>query len=384
MLTTAYCLLSIGLTLAYIGIMLRYLIDWSKTPVYVLPLKKEYHTRVSILVPARNEAANIAGCIDSILAQDYPVDLFELIVIDDHSSDATAAIVQQIHHPNVRLLSLADFIQTDEAIHAYKKKAIEVGIEQAKGTLIVTTDADCMVSPQWLSYLVSYYEQTKTRFIAAPVNFHREQNLLERFQSLDFIGMMGITGAGIKGRYMYMCNGANLAYEKAAFYDLGGFQGIDQLASGDDMLLMEKFAEHDPDSIGFIKNSAARTYSLAQPDWSSFVQQRIRWASKSGNYQKWQVILMLAIVFLFCLNILLSLGLSLLGNASLIGIFIGQLLSKILVDWLFLDQMSRFFDRRDLMRVFLPAQALHIFYIALIGFLANIKSAYQWKGRTTH
>ena len=132
MLTTAYCLLSIGLTLAYLGIMLRYLIDWSKIPIYVLPLKKEYHTRVSILVPARNEAANIAGCIDSILAQDYPVDLFELIVIDDHSSDATAAIVQQIHHPNVRLLSLADFIQTDEAIHAYKKKPLKLGLEKPR------------------------------------------------------------------------------------------------------------------------------------------------------------------------------------------------------------------------------------------------------------
>ena len=125
---------------------------------------------------------------------------------------------------------------------------------------------------------------------------------------------MGVTGAGIYGRFMNMCNGANLAYEKRAFYAVEGFNGIDKIASGDDMLLLQKMAKHFPNQVGFLKNKNATVLTNAKPDLKSFYQQRIRWASKSGNYQELQILFILALVFFFffCIvfNLFLLCGLS--------------------------------------------------------------------------
>ena len=130
-----------------------------------------------------------------------------------------------------------------------------------------------------------------------------ERNLLERFQSLDFCGMMGITGAGIHKKYLLMGNGANLAYEKAVFEEVGGFEGIDHLASGDDILLMQKIAKVYPEQLVFVKNLEAVINTTAQPTWRAFIQQRVRWASKSAQYPQrglpynWQQCICFVVIF---------------------------------------------------------------------------------------
>lgn len=348
-------------------------------PEWTLPEGFTPHTRVSVLIPARNEEENILPCVHSILEQIYPAELLEIIVIDDHSDDNTAAVVENLRHPQVRVLKLSDF-PIDPKRQSFKKMAIETGIAQAKGELIVTTDADCSAGPIWLSLLVSLYETKRPKFIAAPVNFYREKNLLQRFQSLDFLGMMAVTGAGIYRRFMHMCNGANLAYEKSAFYEVNGFQGIDHLASGDDMLLMQKIAQRYPDRIAYLKNRQATVFTEAKPDWRSFLQQRIRWATKSSQYREWQVIAILSVVFFFCCNIVLTLLLSPFFPYCF-GLFCAQFLLKGAADYVFLGTMCRYFDKKDLMSSFLPSLFLHIAYIVGVGFLGNVVKQYEWKGR---
>lgn len=349
--------------------------------MWKLPQDFQPRTSISVLVPARNEAANIAACIKTVLQQNYPPELFELIVIDDHSTDATAATVQGFPtvHQKLRLLHLSDFIN-NEPLKAYKKKALEVGIAQARGELIVTTDADCLAQPDWLRLLASLYENRQARCIAAPVNFYRETNLLERFQSLDFAGTMLLTGAGIRSRFMRFANGANLAYPKAVFEEVNGFAGIDHLASGDDMLLVQKIAARYPTDVHFLKNAAATVFTAARPDWRSFLQQRIRWATKSSAYREWQITLMLAGVFFFCCNIILCALLSPFWRAAAVALGF-QLAVKIFFDYQLLGSACRFFHRKGLMRHFLPAQVLHILYIVVLGFAANLIKQYEWKGR---
>ncbi len=337
---------------------------------------------MSILVPARNEAENIQKCLTSILLQSYPSNLFEIIVIDDHSEDETAQIVANIDNQQVKLLQVADFIKP-EKLRSFKKKAIEIGVLKAKGQLIVTTDADCVAGKDWLKTIVSFYEITRSKFIAAPVNFHLEKNKFEQFQSLDFLGMMGVTGAGIHGKFMNMCNGANLAYEKTAFKEVNGFDGIDHLASGDDMLLMQKIAKRYPDKIDFLKNNDAVILTNAQPTLISFLNQRIRWASKSTSYKEWKVTFILIMVFLFCFNIVLTFFLIPFFGLTMAFVFIFQLLIKTTMDYFFLGSMAKFFNRKDLMRSFIPAQFLHIVYIVVIGFLSIFIKKYYWKGRRT-
>ena len=361
---------------------------WSAIPQWETPIKFSPKVKVSILIPARNESANIQQCIQSILNQKFPSSLFEIIVIDDHSTDDTAELVQAFGKPNVRILFLKDYVKDRDKLLSFKKKAIEVAIAESSGSLIITTDADCIVPLDWLNLIVSFYEKSAEqnngkgyKFIAAPVNFHDEKSLFEKCQSLDFIGMMGVTGAGIHRQFMNMCNGANLAYEKEAFYEVDGFEGIDNIASGDDMLLMQKMAKRYPDQIAFLKNQRATVLTNAIGTLKPFAQQRIRWASKSGSYQEFQILLILVFVFLFCVSLLLNFFLLPFFFAKLKWVLLFQILIKTIIDYFFLNQMSRFFGRQDLMNFFLQAQVFHIIYIAVIGFLGNVKKQYRWKGR---
>lgn len=362
--------------------MLRYYLNWKSLPIWKTPIDFVPQTKVTILIPARNEAENIQVCIQSILDQKFPLHLFEIIVIDDHSEDETAELIQQFKAPNIRVLFLKDFIKNRKELQSFKKKAIETGIEHSTGNLIITTDGDCIVPENWLNHLVSFYEKGKYKFIAAPVNFHKEDSLFEKFQSLDFIGMMGVTGAGIYGRFMNMCNGANLAYEKEAFYTIDGFNGIDKIASGDDMLLLQKMAKQFPNQIGFLKNKNATVLTKAKPDLKSFSQQRVRWASKTGNYQEFQITFILALVFFFCVSIVFNFFLLPFFFQKIGWIFLTQILIKSTVDFFYLNHLSTFFQRNDLMKIFFPSQIFHIIYIFVIGFLANLVKEYSWKGRT--
>jgi cellulose synthase/poly-beta-1,6-N-acetylglucosamine synthase-like glycosyltransferase len=379
---TIYCLASSVLSLFYIYIIWRYVFEWGKVKLFKIPVDYSPSVFVSVLIPARNEAENIGQCLDSILQQTYPSELFEVIVIDDHSEDETPQIVKNINDHRTKLLKLADFTRLGKQL-SFKKKAIEIGISNAKGQLIVTTDADCFAPKSWLKTIAAFYETKQLKFIAAPVNFHQEKNLFERFQSLDFLGMMGVTGAGIRGKLMNMCNGANLAYEKKVFEEVDGFEGIDHLASGDDMLLMQKIAQQFPNKIGFLKNTDAVILTKAQPTLSSFMNQRIRWASKTSAYKEWKVTMILILVFLFCVNIVLSFFLIPFFGFTMALVFTFQLLIKIVMDYFFLNKMSNFFNQKDLMNSFLPAQFLHIVYIVSIGFLSVFVKKYYWKGRKT-
>ena len=362
-------------------IMLRYIEGWNATPVWEIPDNFLPKTKVSILISARNEAENIQACLHAVLNQNYPAHLFEVILIDDHSTDETHQLAESIGHENLKILRLEDFVKKEKSLKSYKKKAIEIGIKNSLGNLIVATDADCIVPENWLKLIVSFFEKKELKFIAAPVNFYQEKTLFEKFQSLDFLGMMGVTSAGIHRRFMRMCNGANLAYEKKAFFEVGGFEGINHLASGDDMLLMQKMTKRFPAQVGFLKNKNATVFTKTKSTVNEFTQQRIRWASKSSSYPEPQIIITLGFVFLFCINILLSFVALPWFFENLIWVFLIQILVKAIIDYFFLKKMCTFFQRKDLMKIFIPAQIIHIIYIVAIGILSNLKKEYNWKGR---
>ena len=376
-----YLFIAAVLSLGYVLIMLKYIEGWQALPTWEIPPSFQATTKVSILIPARNEEESIAACVQSAVGQNYPSDLFEVIVINDHSTDRTSEILSTFHNEQLRILELKDYIDDRSQIKSFKKKALEIAIAQTTGDLIVTTDADCEMGPDWLIHLVAFYEVEKVRFIAAPVNFHKEKNLFEKFQSLDFLGMIGVTGAVIHRRFMNMCNGANLAYDKKTFYAVNGFEGIDQLASGDDMLLMQKIAKQYPEQIGFIKNKAATVYTHAQATIHDFLQQRIRWATKSYSYPEWKVTVILAMVYLFCNSIVLSLLLVPFFGSVMCWILLSQLVIKAVMDFVFLKRMSAFFDRQDLMSTFVSSFFYHIVYIVVVGLLGNVIKEYRWKGR---
>ena len=377
--------LSIALLFIYTILIRRYISSWNELSEWHLPENWIPKTSLSIIIPARNEAENISSCLQSILQQNYPKDLFEIIVIDDHSTDETPVIVQsfikQLNKisPLVKLINLADYIPSNT--QSYKKAALTAGIKAAKGDLIITTDADCTSSPEWLVHIASFYEKKDLSFIAAPVNFHEGESLLEKFQALDYAGMMLITGAGIQGQFAWMSNGANLAYPRELFHELNGFEGIDQVASGDDMLFMQKVAERFPNKIGFLKSKKAVVFSHAKKDWQSFVQQRLRWAGKTTAYDQPQLIFTQSAVFLYCSVLFISLLWTFLFGWFALLLFAILFLVKSINDFLLLRTASRFFGCSKLMSVFPLAEWIHTGYIFWVGMLSLFIKRHEWKGR---
>jgi cellulose synthase/poly-beta-1,6-N-acetylglucosamine synthase-like glycosyltransferase len=379
-----YCV-SICLSMIYSGFVLRYVYFWKQMPTAPNP-NDLYNpiTAITVLIPVRNEADHILNCLKTILQNNYPQNLLEIIVLDDFSTDETPQIVQQVidnqWFKNLRLLQLKNY--PPPASPAFKKYAIQLGIEAANGHLMVTTDGDCRVPEKWLFHIAQFYETKSVKCIAAPVRFDTELNDFQRFQSLDFIGMMGVTGAGIQGQFTLMANGANFAYPKAVFHEVNGFEGITHQASGDDMLLMEKIAQLYPQEIGFLKNKNATVLTLPKPTIRAFLNQRMRWASKTSTYTRTETIVQLAISLLFALNIVVS-GLLCFWKSSLFPIFGIQLLIKTLVDFYFLNTIATFFDRKDLISRFYKSEIYHILYIVIVGMAVQFKKKYEWKGRTT-
>lgn len=335
-------------------------------------------TFISVIIPARNEEENIKDCLESVSNQSYPKYLFEIIVVDDFSTDRTAEIVNSFADKNVTLISLKDFT-AEVGINSYKKKAIEVAISKAKGELIVTTDADCIAPTTWLQTIASFYDNHQPVFIAAPVAYYEENNFLKIFQSLDFMILQGITGASVYKKFHSMCNGANLAYGRKVFYEVGGFTGIDNIASGDDMLLMHKIVERYPGKVMFLKSHDAIVKTKPAETLNEFLNQRIRWASKADKYSDKRITAVLLLVYFFNVWILL-LGILSIFYSYFFFWFIGLLIAKTIVELFFLYPVATFFNKEKLLWWFPVAQPFHIVYTIIAGWLGKFGS-YKWKER---
>lgn len=332
-------------------------------------------TKVSVIIPARNEATRINKCLDALLEQSYPKEYTEIIVVNDFSTDETAARV--LHHPlRCKLINLSDHISQD--INSYKKKAIETGIDGSTGELIICTDADCTMGVDWIRMLVTVFEKKHVKFIAAPVKIIADGSLLAIFQILDFISLQGITGAAVYKNLYPMCNGANLAYSRKAYDEVHGFSDIDHIASGDDMLLMKKIQSRFSGEIGYVKSQQAIVSTGPAENFKAFINQRIRWASKISHYKHPATFLTLALVYF--VNIFLFV-------LFIVCFFYGHwrwliflIAFKTISEYFFVSKVATFFQQQGLMKYFPLCQPFHILYTIVAGSFGSF-GKYEWKNR---
>ncbi len=367
------------LFLLYATAILMYRYWFVKLKQYKVPEKFVPSTSFSIIIPARNESSNIVSCLQTIFNNDYPKELYEIIVVDDHSTDNTSALVLELQktYSNLKLLRLADEID-GQLLNAYKKKAIEKAINLASKDWIITTDADCFMQKEWLRNFAAYIQETGHVLVAAPVVFLKENNVLSMFQYIDFLSLQGITAASVSAGFHTMCNGANLAYQKAAFNAVGGFRDIDHIASGDDMLLMNKIKKQYPDGLGYLYAQQATVATHPMPSWKAFLNQRVRWASKADQLKDKSVLLVLVLVYFFNLLIFLMPLMALFNIHYLLYCLIALLL-KTVIELSFSIPVGRFFGQ-SFVWWFPLLQPIHITYTVVAGWLGKFGS-YQWKGR---
>lgn len=382
-----FILISIFLLIPYIALILYYRKSWMSMNDYV-PSKKLSENElpfISIIIAARNEEKNIGNCLQSIINQSYPSNKFEIIVTDDHSTDKTVSIIQSFQKENICIIDLADFTR-NQILNSYKKKSIETALQFAKGELIVTTDADCIVKPKWIETIASFYKEKKPVFVALLVELKSPlpensfvKKFFKNFQSLDFMSLQGITGASVHKKFLGMCNGANLAYEKKVFYEVNGFEGIDKIASGDDMLLMAKIQKIYPDKVLFLKSPDVIVQTQPAETLKEFLNQRIRWASKADKYTDKKITFVLMLIYVLNAWIFI-LGITSFFYLKVFYLFLISIVLKIIVELLFLYPVAKFFQKEKLLWWFIPAQPFHILYTLIAGWLGKFGS-YYWKGR---
>lgn len=367
--------ITVALSIYYVYILLFLRKGWQKIPVHNPSASLEVKTKVSVLIAARNEERNISKTIQAILSQNYPKELFELIVVDDHSTDKTSHIVASYANNGVRLIQLNEH----EKLNSYKKKAISKAIAVATGELMVATDADCYMGVNWLRSIVTLYEKTGYKLISSPVLYYQVKNYFERLQALEFLYLIGLGAASIGVDRPSTCNGANLAYRRDVFYELGGFQGIDDLASGDDELFLHKVAGRYPTGIGFCKDNEAIVFTEAKENLREFIRQRKRWASKSTRYKNKAIVVLGISIWLFNVMILLNAILCVFFHQFGFALIL-SLSAKVVVEFLFLFPLTRFANRKKLLINLPLLTVLHVFYIIYIGIAGNT-GKYYWKGR---
>jgi poly-beta-1,6-N-acetyl-D-glucosamine synthase len=364
------------LSLAYTGLLVSLFISWKKIRFYT-PVSHTPATFISVIVPARNEEKNIGNLLNDLNAQTYPSSLFEVIIMDDHSTDGTAQIVRSyIPSASFRLSLRTAGIPGNLS---FKKKAIEDGISISKGTLIMTTDGDCRLGPEWISTVENFYHHKKAKFISSPVLFN-EGSIFKNLQNMEFASLIGTGAASLNMGMPNMCNGANIAYEKQVFLEVNGFQGNENIPSGDDEFLMHKIFRRYPDKVSFLKSTSALVYTDAKESLADFFEQRKRWASKWGSYTFLHIKALAIFVFIYNVSLLLGIILTFSGNYPPLLLLI-QLIPKIILEAVFISSVLNLSGKRLNPILFLCLQIAYPLYVIAVSMISRI-GGYSWKGRT--
>ncbi|CAH1001506.1 hypothetical protein LEM8419_02409 [Neolewinella maritima] len=348
---------------------------WRRAAAVRYPATTERLT-IAILVPFRNEAAHLPALVASLRQQDYPTDRYEIVLLDDHSTDGGAAGARELY-PDIRIVRLQDHPDYHTDV-AHKKAALRLGMDSTSAQLIVTTDADC----RWPAGVLSELNRIAAAgydVVLGPVGIAPVYDACSAFQALDVLGYQLFTAATAAAGTPALANGAHFAFRRTAFEGVGGYTGVDHLPSGDDVLLLHKFVAAGL-RIACATSPAVQVTTKPEAGWRAMLLQRIRWAGKAGNYGSTALSVAQGLAFLTSLGILVGL---------LWGLFDSRFLWAAAVAWLFkgvadavlLRSVSRHYGRGALMRWYALAQLIYPFYLVGVGTAALLGVKVAWKGR---
>jgi glycosyltransferase involved in cell wall biosynthesis len=361
---------SITVGVIYLTIISLFHKGWNRLPVYQKK-QKSGHTSVSIIIACRNEEKNIPVLLKCLNEQDYPGKNFEVFIIDDHSDDNTVSIVSSIKnlHYALKTYALPTGIQG-------KKQAIRYGIQKTNHNLVITLDADIFIGHEWLSTIVSFYNEYNPGMIICPVVLHKEKNIFEKIQSLEWLSLIG-SGAGSAGiHHPINCNGANLVFTKDNYYRAIPDK---KTPSGDDIMLMANLKKMKTKNILFLKSINATACTKPCTSLKSLLNQRKRWASKSKYYKDADIIITAMIIFLLNLSLMVLIAGSVFIHQWIVP-FTMLFLIKMIADLPFLISLSSFFNKRNLLWYFPITALLYIIYVPYTAIAGSITS-FTWKNR---
>ncbi len=365
-----------AIVLLYIALIVFYLRNWNKTRGISIASNKPNLPFVSVIIVGRNEADNIKTCLESISNNLFPKEKYEIIYIDDHSTDDSPEILKSLDIENLTFYELKDFIDGNP-INNYKKTAIKYAISIAKGEIILQTDADTVVGKKWIASHLSSYLNSEINFATAPILYKVNDNCLEQFQKYDILVTAGVTAAGINSGLHYMANGANMSFRKKVYLE---HNTDNPFASGDDMFLVQNIANKNKKSVSFIKEKEAVVYTYPETTLKSFVAQRLRWATKTSSYKDPGLKATVLLVFFTNVFILVSPFLYLFF-AKLRLLIALMVLLKFIIDVIFTKSIAGFFSTETKLKFLVLTFVSYPLYIIFIGIKSLFFKQYQWKDR---
>ena len=328
---------------------------------------------VSILIAARNEGSNIEKLLQSLYNQFFSKEKFEVIIIDDHSTDETSEVSEnfRVLHPELNLKVI-------QATGYGKKQAISQALHAADNELVIVTDADCELPERWIESMVGYFVQNNLKMLLGPVLLSPANTLFEKLQVLEHLSLIASTAGSAAIGMPVMCNGANMMYDRQAALDVEKYRTDMKIASGDDMFLMEQFIKHyGSQSVKFLLDNEAIVKTATMPDLKAFFRQRKRWASKTKAYTNWKIIATALIVLLFNLSIVFFFVAGFFMPVFWV-FFVLYVIMKTLIDFPILKRITHFMKQHKLLRWMFPLEFVYPFYVvftAFSGLVTNVK----WK-----
>jgi cellulose synthase/poly-beta-1,6-N-acetylglucosamine synthase-like glycosyltransferase len=327
---------------------------WHNLKVY----GTDFSPKVSVVIALRNEEVNIPYLLEDLFKQDYPQEDIEFILVDDFSTDASYDLLQQSNFP----------IKVIRSSKEGKKAAISRGVSSAQYDFILTTDADCRLSSDWVKQMLSPFADDNVHLVSGPVSYTNLNTVFDKFQAIEFMSLIGSGAGAIGADTAFMCNGANMAFRKSIFSSTN-----EHIASGDDVFLLHHVKKSNA-KIAFVKEQSAIVFTSPKKSVTAFINQRKRWASKSSSYTDIAAQWVSVVVFLTNLLILLLLFI---GKFKLLLILF---LVKVLIDYRFVKSLSRFFFYEKYLSYYWLMSILYPFYIVWVA-LSSQLSSYEWKER---
>jgi cellulose synthase/poly-beta-1,6-N-acetylglucosamine synthase-like glycosyltransferase len=362
--------------LVYVVTIVQLIAGFNRIKAYY-PTKIDPKTFFAIVVPFRNESKNLPALLESIKKLNYPIDLFEIILIDDASEDDS---VRQVYNWRMENGSFATtLLENVRLSNSPKKDAISRAIPIIKNEWVVTTDADCIVPENWLMTLDHYIQNHDVKMLVGAVTYDCNGSLLHHFQQLDLTSLQGATIGSFGMKLGFMCNGANLCYTKSLFQELQGFIGNNQMASGDDVFLLQKATHKYPENVHYLKAKEAIVHTKPEKSWRALFFQRIRWASKASSYKS--VFGKDLAVIVFVGNFVFVVGCMLCVVGCLTWIALAFLFAlKFITDFILLYKTNKFL-RKKRMGYLLLSSVLYPFFCVGVAVFSWF-GKYEWKGRT--
>ena len=234
--------------------------------------------KISIVIAAKNEEKNIPSLIQSLKNLDYQQDKFEIIIVDDNSTDNTFAAAKKLAE-GIKNLFL---YKVGEKLFPGKKGALSFGISRSNNPFIMITDADCHPEPGWLKiYAGMFYEGYDFIFGIAP--FIQNKNLVNKISCFESLRNWLLTITSAKLRMPYSAAARNFGFKKSSFENINGYANTTETLSGDDDLLLRE-AYKKKLSIGVAASENSFVYSSTKQNFNDYFLQKSRHIKTSFYY----------------------------------------------------------------------------------------------------